>query len=233
MLNAIFLPFAIFWGLSLSPLSLLSTLLGTPIVFAIIIVTLFSYILAALGCSLYYPGLLLNKLAHIWQNLITYKINTPLLVAPNISTYFLIFSSISFFIFYYKNKQKNLFCSLISILYILLLFLISHALNRPNKYLFIKNVTIYNDKKTVLVINKIPRNYTYWHFRVLLAELRKKYGRNSTDTLIINKLDKTTTSWLKEVVPEKFTSNIIILNSKSNSELVNLAQNNDCQIQFL
>ena len=232
MLYAITLPFAIFWGLSISPLSMITTILGTPIVFLIIIFTLLIYLCTAFGFKLFFLSFILNKLCFIWEKFINYQIRVQLLVAPNISTNFLIFSTLFFIFIYYLIKKNKYLSIFFSFFYILLIFLVSHLFNNPPKFLQINGANIYYDQELKIVISKIPKNYSSWHFRVLVAELRKKYGRNSPDVIIINKLDGNKLLWLKEILIEKFVLKISVFKSEPNLELISLAKDNGCILEF-
>jgi hypothetical protein len=61
-----------------------------------------------------------------------------------------------------------------------------------------------------LIIGKIPKNYSDWHFKTVLPLIRKNYGKNNVDIIKIKKINKTVEKYLNEINKEKFYLELIV-----------------------
>ena len=113
--------------------------------------------------------------------------------------------------FNYKDKQNN--AILISFFYFLTIVCISHLCHKlPDSIQTDKINLQYNklSKKLTLIIGKIPKNYSDWHFKTVLPLIRKNYGKNNVDIIKIKKINKTVEKYLNEINKEKFYLELIV-----------------------
>lgn len=210
MLTSLSWPIVIYWGFSISPLSIISTVIGTPIVFGIVINGFLCLITDFLYIENKYLYKFLDFLAEAWNKFFSIDPEVKVIVAPCISKYFLIICFIFYFFCYRKIKclpQKIVF----SLIYIISLYYISHSLCLLPDSIDIKGARIKSYKKfLVLYIDKIPNNIYAWHRYELLANLRKIYGRSNIDKIKIKK-KKNNLEWLKEIQGINFCNNIEII----------------------
>jgi hypothetical protein len=213
LLTNVVLPFTIYWGMAISPISMISTLIGTPIVFLIIILTIINYLFISLGIKISILIELLEIVCKIWQKFITFKINTPLIIIPNLSTELLLATTIIYALIYYKIKHKKLISIYFSILYFLLIYVVSNLLYVVPESVFFEKIRLEYNKQTqklTLIVDKIPKNFVDWHFRSVLPTIRKNYGQNHVDIIKLKKNNKTAQKYLEEINPEKFYTELIL-----------------------
>ena len=151
LLTNIVLPFTIYWGMSISPLSIISTIIGSPLVFLIIIITGINYLLITVNIKINFLFKILDFICFVWQKFIN-SIQTDKI-----------------------NLQYNKL-----------------------------------SKKLILIIDKIPKNYSDWHFRTVLPLIRKNYGKNNVDIIKNKKINKTVEKYLNEINKEKFYLELIV-----------------------
>lgn len=213
LLTNIVLPFTVYWGMPISPISIISTIIGTPIIFLIIIMTLINYLLTILSIKINFLFWALEIICKLWKKFITFNINAPLIIIPNISTEFLIVTNIIYVFIYFKYKNSRPYNIVISFVYFFIIFCTSHLFHNPPEHLQLDKIEFHYDKHTkrlTLIIDKIPKNYSDWHFRMVLPAIRKNYGQNQVDVIRIKKVNKIAKKYLDEISREKFYLELII-----------------------
>jgi hypothetical protein len=213
LLTNIVLPFTIYWGMSISPLSIISTIIGSPLVFLIIIMTGINYLLITVNIKINFLFKILDFICFIWQKFINTNLDVPLIVIPSIPMELIFILTIIYVLIYYKYKDKQNNAIMISFFYFLTILCISHLCHKlPDSIQTDKINLQYNklSKKLTLIIGKIPKNYSDWHFRTVLPLIRKNYGKNSVDIIKIKKINKTVEKYLNEINKEKFYLELIV-----------------------
>ena len=213
LLTNVVLPFTIYWGMAISPIAIISTLIGSPIIFSIIILTGINYLLVTFDIKITFLIVILEIVCKIWQKFISINLNIPLIIIPNWHNELVLVSTIIYVLIYYKIKHKKPFTIYFSVLYFLLIFCICHLKNNPPTILNLEKISFEYDrdlKKLTFIIEKIPKNYSDWHFRTVLPAIRKNYGRNTVDCIKIKKNNKNLQKYLDEIGAEKFYLELLI-----------------------
>jgi hypothetical protein len=213
LLTNVVLPFTIYWGMAISPVSMISTLVGTPIVFLIIMLTGINYLIISFGAKIKFLVAILEIACKAWQKFITVNLNIPLIIIPNLSTELLIIATIIYVLIYYKIKHKRPYTILFSISYFLLIYFASNLFYSKPDCVNAEKIILKYDKKSkklTLIVDKIPKNYADWHFRTVLPTIRKNYGQSYVNCIHIKKINKNLQKYLDETRQENFYFEILI-----------------------
>jgi hypothetical protein len=213
LLTNVVLPFTIYWGMAISPISAISTLVGSPIVFLIIIFTGINYLLISFGIKVGFLIEILEIVCKIWQKFISININIPLIIIPNLSTEFLLITTIIYSLIYYKIKHKKSFTIFFSTFYFLLIYFLSNLLYTIPESVVLEKIKLEYNKQTqklTMIIDKIPKNFVNWHFRTVLPAIRKNYGKKNIDIIKLKKLNKSARKYLEEISSENFYLELIL-----------------------
>ncbi len=213
LLTNVVLPFTIYWGMAISPISMISTIVGTPIIFLIIIFTGINYLLVSFGLKISIMITILEIVCKVWQKFITINLNIPLIIIPYLSTELLIITTIIYALIYCKIKHKRPFTIYFSIFYFVLIYCASILCYIKPESVNVEKITLKYHKesnKLTLIVDKIPKNYADWHFRTVLPAIRKNYGQNYVNCIKIKKKNKNLEKYLDEISQEKFYFELLI-----------------------
>ncbi len=217
-LSLVSLPIIVAWGLPFSLMTIIGNFVFSPFIILFLLCSSLIFFTELLSIPNFYLISILTSVTQFWLYCLSFGSKKWLIGFPiQLLPFFLIVAAFAFFALQYKKFQKSIYYIYLSIVFILMISVVSLKNKKINELeIFCNNkklLIINNNNKSLQIIDKgalgEKRNSSMWVSYILIPEIIKNFGFIEIDELVYFDQNKSTQKAIDTLSKEIIIKNII------------------------